>query len=85
MEGSVSDQVLKSETILNPQQILDTVNIQAQRNGFEKYRWTYSVRNAQGQWISADDISSKAWSSDANADILQKKFDFSFPYYEFQF
>lgn len=84
-EGSVSDQVLKSETILNPQQILDTVNIQAQRNGFEKYRWTYSVRNAQGQWISADDISSKAWSSDANTDILQKKFDFSFPYYEFEF
>lgn len=84
-EGSVSDQVLESETILNPQQILDTVNKKAIRKGFEKYRWSYSVRNAQGQWISADNISSNAWSSDVNADILQKKFDFSFPYYEFEF
>ena len=84
-EGLVSDQVLKSGATLNPQQILDTVNKKAIRNGFEKYRWSYSVRNDQGQWISADNISSNAWSSDVNADILQKKFDFSFPYYEFKF
>lgn len=84
-EGLVSDQVLKSGATLNPQQILDTVNKKAIRNGFEKYRWSYSVRNDHGQWISADNISSNAWSSDVNADILQKKFDFSFPYYEFKF
>lgn len=84
-EGSVSDQVLENGATLNPQQILNTVDIKAERNDFEKYRWTYSVRNAQGQWISADKIPENDWSADQTADILQKKFDFSFPYYEFKF
>lgn len=84
-EGSVSDQVLENGATLNPQQILDTVNIKAKRNGFEKYRWTYSVKDSNDKWISADKISENAWSADPTADILNKKFNYSFPYYEFEF
>lgn len=78
-------ETLKNGATLSPQDLLNTVNNTATRDGFTNYRWTYSVKNSNDKWISADNISSNAWSSDVNADILQKKFDFSFPYYEFEF
>lgn len=83
-EGSVSDQVLESETILNPQQILDTVNIKAKRKGFEKYRWSYSVKDIDGKDTVAENIPDGKWAESAGG-ILEKKFNYSFPYYEFEF
>lgn len=80
-------ETLKNGATLSPQDLLDTANNTATRDGFTNYRWTYSVKdsNNNDKWISADNISSNAWSGDVNVDILQKKFDFSFPYYEFKF
>ena len=69
--------------LLTPQELLGTAS--ATREGFEKYRWSYSVKDSNDKWISADKISENAWSADPTADILNKKFNYSFPYYEFKF
>ncbi len=83
-EESVSDQVLENGATLNPQQILNTVNKKATRNGFTNYRWTYSVKDIDGKSTTAENISTDKW--DENADsILEKKFGYTFPYYEFVF
>ena len=69
--------------LLTPQELLGTAS--ATRKGFEKYRWSYSVKDSNDKWISADKISENAWSADPTADILNKKLNYSFPYYEFEF
>lgn len=85
-EPKVSECILKGSNKLTPQALLNTANVTAKRDGFTKYRWTYSVKDAE-KWVSAKEIPSGVWSeqSSEETDILNKKFDYSFPYYEFEF
>ena len=85
-EPKVSECILKDSNKLTPQALLDTANVTAKRDGFTKYRWTYSVKDAE-KWVSAKEIPSGVWSeqSSEETDILNKKFGYSFPYYEFEF
>lgn len=86
------NQILKNGETLSVQSLLDNSTLNGQKNeakkeGFTKYRWTYSVKDADENWISAKEIPSGAWSeqSSEETDILNKKFGYSFPYYEFEF
>lgn len=86
------NQILKNGETLSVQSLLDNSTLDGQKNeakkdGFTKYRWTYSVKDADENWISAKEIPSGAWSeqSSEETDILNKKFGYSFPYYEFEF
>ena len=86
------NQILKNGETLSVQSFLDNSTLNGQKNeakkeGFTKYRWTYSVKDADENWISAKEIPSGAWSeqSSEETDILNKKFGYSFPYYEFEF
>ena len=83
--NTIPERTLLSNGLLTPQELLGIAS--ATRNGFEKYRWNYSVKDSDSnnEWIRADKIPKNVWSADSTADILQKKFDFSFPYYEFKF
>ncbi len=85
-EPKVSECILKGSNKLTPQALLNTANVTAKRDGFTKYRWTYSVKDAE-KWVSAKEIPSGVWSeqSSEETDILNKKFDYSFPYYVFEF
>ena len=90
--GGRFNQILKNGETLSVQSLLDNSTLSGQKNeakkeGFTKYRWTYSVKDADENWISAKEIPSGAWSeqSSEETDILNKKFGYSFPYYEFEF
>lgn len=68
--------------LLTPQELLGTAS--ATRKGFEKYRWSYSVKDIDGKDTVAENIPDGKWAESAGG-ILEKKFNYSFPYYEFEF
>lgn len=68
--------------LLTPQKLLGTAS--ATREGFEKYRWSYSVKDIDGKDTVAENIPDGKWAESAGG-ILEKKFNYSFPYYEFEF
>lgn len=75
---------LLSNGLLTPQELLGTAS--ATRNGFEKCRWTYSVKeDINGNSTKAENIPSNAWEGGSSENILKNKFDYSFPYYVFEF
>ena len=84
-EPKVSECILKDSDKLTPQALLDTANVTAKRAGFTKYRWTYSVKDINGNSTKAESIPSKAWVGDSSKNILERTFDYSFPYYVFEF
>lgn len=84
-EPKVSECILKDSDKLTPQALLDTANVTAKRAGFTKYRWTYSVKDINGNSTKAESIPSKAWVGDSSENILERTFDYSFPYYVFEF
>lgn len=84
------NQILKNGETLSVQSLLDNSTINGQKNeakkeGFTKYRWTYSVKDINGNSTKAESIPSKAWVGDSSKNILERTFDYSFPYYVFEF
>lgn len=71
--------------LLTPQKLLGTAS--ATREGFTKYRWTYSVKdiNINGNSTEAENIPSNAWADGSSKNILERTFNYSFPYYVFEF
>lgn len=78
-------ETLKNGATLSPQDLLDTANNTATRDGFTKYRWTYSVKDINGKSTKAESIPAEAWADGSSKNILERTFDYSFPYYEFEF
>lgn len=78
-------ETLKNGATLSPQDLLDTANNTATRDGFTNYRWTYSVKDINGESTEAENISSNAWVDGSSENILKRTFNYSFPYYEFEF
>ena len=84
-EPKVSECILKDSDKLTPQALLDTANVTAKRAGFTKYRWNYSVKDINRNSTKAESIPSNAWVDASSENILERTFNYSFPYYEFEF
>ena len=84
-EPKVSECILKDSDKLTPQALLDTANVTAKRAGFTKYRWNYSVKVINRNSTKAESIPSNAWVDASSENILERTFNYSFPYYEFEF
>lgn len=82
-----SEMTLLNNALLTPQELLGTAS--ATREGFTKYRWTYSVKDIikdiNGNSTEAESIPSGAWVDGSSKNILERTFNYSFPYYEFKF
>ena len=78
-----SEMPLPTNGLLTPQELLGIAS--ATRDGFEKYRWTYSVKDINGNSTKAENIPSNAWEGGSSKNILERTFNYSFPYYEFEF
>ena len=84
------NQILKNGETLSVQSLLDNSTLDGQKNeakkdGFTKYRWTYSVKDINGNSTKAESIPFKAWVDGSSENILERTFDYSFPYYVFEF
>lgn len=84
------NQILKNGETLSVQSLLDNSTLdgkknEAQKEGFTKYRWTYSVIDINGNSTKAENIPSNAWEGGSSENILENKFNYSFPYYVFEF
>ncbi len=84
------NQILKNGGTLSVQSLLDNSTINGQKNeakkeGFTKYRWTYSVKDIKGNSTEAESIPSDEWVGGSSENILERTFNYSFPYYEFEF
>ena len=77
------ERTLFSNGLLTPQELLGIAS--ATRDGFEKYRWSYLVIDINGNSTKAESIPSKAWVDASSKNILERTFDYSFPYYKFEF
>lgn len=85
----LNKEVNYNSSAISPQDLLNiTVGggiVEAQKDGFTKYRWTYSVKDINGKSTKAESIPSEAWVGGSSENILENKFNYSFPYYVFEF